>query len=419
MNLEQRVLARIDREAVARLTEDLVREASDNPGGTEAGVVEVLANALRVAGAEVWREEVKPGRPNLRAHVGADGGGGGVLFLGHSDVVPAGVGWTGDPFTPRRDGDDLIGRGVTDMKGGLAAIVVALAAVHAEAPEVPIAVLCTVDEEADARGILHHVAHAPPSRHALCIVAEPTSMTTITGCRGAANLRIELRGHSAHAGRPSDGASAILAAAELIAVIDADHARLGAHPHPVLGAATWNIGTIDGGHGTSIVPDRCTLTVDRRTLPHEDPERILDALLAETRERVRASGRPGADSIEVSGIVEMSMPGFSIDPGESVVRRIREVVREVGGAGDADVWTASCEGGFICRHHGVDAVVLGPGDLPGQAHQPDERVSVTELLRAARAYALLALRTAPSSTLPLNEEPRVSTSPLQRSSHAI
>ncbi|WP_300267628.1 M20/M25/M40 family metallo-hydrolase [Microbacterium sp.] len=391
-NLEERVLARIEREAVARLTEDLVRASSENPGGTEDAAARVFAAALTDAGAEVRLDDVEPGRPNLHARVGADGGEGGVLFLGHSDVVPAGVGWSGAPFAPRRDGDDLIGRGVTDMKGGLAAIAVALAAVHAEAPEVPITVLCTVDEEADARGIRHHIRHAPATRHALCVVAEPTSMTTITGCRGAANFDIEIRGHSAHAGRPSDGASAILAAADLLAVIEEDHARLAARPHPVLGAATWNVGMIEGGHGTSIVPDRCTVSIDRRTLPEEDPDVVLDALLAQTRERVRERGRPGADVIEVVGATAMTMPGFMIDPSEPVVRRIQDVVRQVGGAGDTDVWTASCEGGFVCRHHGVDTVVLGPGDLPGQAHQPDERVSISELVRAAEAFALLALR---------------------------
>ena len=412
MNLEQRVLARIDREAVTRLTEDLVCAVSENPGVTEEAAARVLAAALTDAGAEVVLETVETGRPNLRAQVGAAGGEGGVLFLGHSDVVPAGTGWSGDPFTPRRDGDDLIGRGVTDMKGGLAAIVVALAAVHAEAPEVPITVLCTVDEEADARGILHHVANAPRTRHALCVVAEPTSMTTITGCRGAANFSVELRGHSAHAGRPSDGASAILAAADLIAVIEEDHARLAAQPHPVLGAATWNIGTMAGGHGTSIVPDRCTLGIDRRMLPHEDADAILDTICAETLERVRRSGRPGADTIRVIGAVEMTMPGFMIDPGEPVVRRIQDAVKDAGDSGATDVWTASCEGGFICRHHNVDTVVLGPGDLPGQAHQPDERVSISELVRAARAYALLALRT--PTTTPGHDEAQ-----LQRSSHDI
>lgn len=393
MSIEQRVLSRIDGEAVALLTESLVRAASENPGGTEEATVAVLAAALRAAGAEVVLDAVEDGRPNLRAIVGADGGQGGVLFLGHSDVVPAGAGWTGDPFEPRREGDHLVGRGVTDMKGGLAAIVMALAAVHAEAPDVPITVLCTVDEEADARGIRHHVAHSPKTSHALCVVAEPTSMTTITGCRGAANFSVEIRGASAHAGRPSDGASAILAAADLICVIEEDHARLAVTPHPVLGAATWSIGTIVGGHGTSIVPDRCTLTIDRRTLPHEDPHAIIERICAQTRERVQRSGRPGADAIAVRGAVEMTMPGFIIDPDAPIVGRIQEAVREVGGVGDADVWTASCEGGFICRHHDVDTVVLGPGDLPGQAHQPDERVSVAELVRAARAYALLALRT--------------------------
>src|SRR5690606_12599067 len=96
-NLEERVLARIDRDVVARLTEDLVRASSENPGGTEAAAAHVFAAALADAGAEVTLDEVEPGRPNLHARVGADGGTGGVLFLGHSDVVPAGPGWSADP----------------------------------------------------------------------------------------------------------------------------------------------------------------------------------------------------------------------------------------------------------------------------------------------------------------------------------
>ncbi len=394
--LEGRVLDRLDVGAITHLTEDLVRAAGENPGGCEEATATRLAAALRAIGADVELSEVSPGRPNLVARLGGDPSERGVLFLGHSDVVPAGEGWTSDPFEPRRDGDDLIGRGTSDMKGGLAAIVAAMAAVHAEAPHVPMTVLCTVDEEADATGVRHYIATTPEHRRfTACVVAEPTRLITITGCRGATNLRIDIAGASAHAGKPDEGANAILAAAEVIAAVEADDQRLHDAAHPVLGRATWNVGTIKGGHGTSIVPDRCTLTVDRRTLPDEDPHAILTTLLEAARRRVDERALPGAERIRIDGVVEMSMPGFITAPDSPLVETARGAVRDAGGHGDIGIWTAACEGGWLARHHDVPTIVLGPGDVTGQAHQPDERVSVRELHTAARAYALLALRSTP------------------------
>lgn len=378
-------------EEIVQLTCDLIAAPSENPGGTEAAAVAVLASALERIGARVSLSEVAPGRPNLFARIGPDRPGG-VLFLGHSDVVPAGEGWSADPFTPRRTDTEIIGRGATDMKGGLAAVVAAMAAIHQQQPQIPVSLLCTVDEEADARGAQHYLQHADAQSYDACIVAEPTNLTTIIGCRGATNLHITVSGMSAHAGRPSDGASAILAATELIAAVEQDAARLAERPHPVLGAATWNVGQIQGGHGTSIVPDRCDLDIDRRLLPGEDPETILQQLLTASRDRVAAAQRPGWNRIRFDGMVEMTMPGFVTEPDASLVKIATDAVRDQGFPGTHDIWTASCEGGFIASHHRVPTIVLGPGDITGQAHQPDERVSINELIAAAAAYTSIALR---------------------------
>lgn len=391
---ERRVLARLDIEGVATLTEALVEAGGQSPDGFEEPTVAVLGDALRTIGADIRLTQVRPGRPNLIARVGQDQAEPGLLYLGHSDVVPAGAGWSGGPFTPRRVDGQIIGRGAADMKGGLAAAVAAIAAVHAEAPEIPLTLLCTIDEEADALGIRHHITSTTtPIRYDACVVVEPTSMSIITGCRGATNLRVDVRGASAHAGRPADGASAILAAAEVIAAVEFDGVELQSMAHSALGVGTWNIGTISGGHGTSIVPDRCTLSIDRRTLPDEDPDLILGQLLQDSRARVRKRARPGTERITISGAVEMTMPGFLTDPASPLVGDICAAVRDAGAPGDLGVWTASCEAGFIARHHGAPTVVLGPGDLHRQAHQPDESVPIDELLTAARAYALIALRT--------------------------
>ncbi|WP_225735844.1 M20 family metallopeptidase [Gulosibacter chungangensis] len=390
--LEARVLERIDPEAIAQLASDLIRAESENPGGTEEATAQRLGVSFRVMGAQVDVDYVEPGRPNLVVRMGPNNGEGGILFLGHSDVVPAGEGWSGDPFIPRREGDDIIGRGATDMKGGIASVVAAMHAVNAEAPEIPMTFVCTVDEEVDARGARHYIQTVSPANYAGCVVAEPTSLVTITAARGATNLRVDIEGASAHAGKPEEGASAIYAAADVIALIEADHKAIHDTAHPVLGSGDWNVGMIEGGHGTSIVPDRCTLSIDRRTLPDEHPEAILEQLLDAARTRTAEKDRPGADRIHFTGEVEMTMPGFLTDPESDFVCCVRDAVREVGGNGDAGVWSAACEGGFMAQHHKTPTIVLGPGDITGQAHQPDERVSVTELHTAARAFALIALR---------------------------
>ncbi|MDO5745512.1 MAG: M20/M25/M40 family metallo-hydrolase [Micrococcaceae bacterium] len=389
---EERVLNRIHRPDLVDLTTRLVAAASENPGGTEHATVQELEKALRSIGAEVHLSEVAPGRPNLVAHLGDTSDTPGILFLGHSDVVPAGPGWAHDPFAPYQEGDLLYGRGSTDMKGGLAAVVTAMAAVHAEAPETSMTLVCTVDEEADALGIEHYIMQPPQRRYAACVVAEPTDLVTIVGCRGAANLEITVTGASAHAGRPADGASAILGAGELIKAVETDSARLATDPHPVLGAATWNIGTISGGHGTSIVPDTCHLAMDRRLLPGEEPERILDRLLTEVRASARDARRAETGLIVFEGQVTMQMPGFLTDPDSDFPSLVTRTLRDLDVQRGTGIWTASCEGGFIAEHHGVPTVVLGPGDINGQAHQPNENVSINDLHAAARAYALIALR---------------------------
>src|SRR3954468_22661556 len=144
---EQAVLDRIDEDLLVRVTGDLLRACGQNPPGEEAATVEVLAAAGRELGLEVLRTEVEPDRDNLSVTV-ASGNGPGLLLLGHTDVVPVGDGWTTDPFGGEvRDGR-LYGRGSTDMKGGLAACVVAMAALAREGVTLsgPVELAALVDE---------------------------------------------------------------------------------------------------------------------------------------------------------------------------------------------------------------------------------------------------------------------------------
>lgn len=413
---EQRVLKFIDEAELVQLASELIAAPSENPGGTEAAAVDVLRRACEQYGLEVAVSEAAPGRPNLVATL-PGGEAGPVMFLGHSDVVPAGEGWTREPFEPVVDAGRLYGRGSTDMKGGLAAVVVAMAALSRAGNRLsgPVQLVCTVDEEDLDLGIRAFIEQAGqqagqpsgqsagqsagpspdrplPQSYSACIVAEPTDLETVIGCRGDSYLELTVTGIPAHSGKPADGRNAIDAASKILELIRQDGERLAQDPDPLLGHGTWNVGRIEGGHGTAIVAGTCSVSLDRRLMPGEDPHQLAEAL----REQIRAAGID-TDGISVDLEVTMEMPGFRTGPDSAVVATAVEAIADAGG-GDSPVggWTAACDGGFIARHFGVDTIVLGPGGLNDQAHQRDESVGVDELTTAARAYALMCLRLLPA-----------------------
>lgn len=384
------IAGRIDVDDITSLACDLIAADSENPGGTEQRAVDVLATACTDSGLDVETTEVRPGRPNLVARL-PGGDGPGLAFLGHSDVVPAGPGWTRKPFAPAIENGRLYGRGATDMKGGLAAIVTAMAAIRRSGrrPDGPIDLICTVDEEDADIGVVDHVKRAlkagPPDYRA-CVVAEPTDLQTVIACRGACNLSIEIAGVAAHAGRPQDGRNAIDAAAKIIDLIRDDHERMTAAASGMLGSGTWNVGSISGGHGTSIVPDACTVRADRRLMPGETAAGVRDDLTS----RVVEAGIV-TDGITVNISIDMEMPGFSTPGDHALVQSAVAALADGGVTSEIGGWTAACDGGFIARDFGVPTIVLGPGGLNDQAHKPDESVAVEELEQAAKAYVRLGL----------------------------
>ena len=389
--LEDKVLGLITEADLVALTTALVAAGGENPGGTEEATVQVLTEFGRAAGLDVATETVAEGRPNFTA-VLPGGSQPGMLFLGHSDVVPAGAGWDRPPFEPYiRDGR-LFGRGSTDMKGGLAAVLIALKALKDAGAGLPFnaAMACTVDEEDLGIGIRAYTASAaadPAFRYSACVVAEPTDLETVIGCRGDSYIELKVTGKSAHSGRPADGRNAIDAAARILELVRYDHNLLQEDQDPLLGAGTWNIGLIQGGTGTSMVAAECTVSLDRRLMPDDDAQQILDRLLAQVRE-----AGIDTDGISVSAEVTMEMPGFRTPEDHPLVSNSVAALADAGVDSAVRGWTAACDGGFVVRDLGVPAIVMGPGGLNDQAHQVNESVSIAEIVAAARAYALLCLR---------------------------
>ncbi|GAB17148.1 peptidase M20 family protein [Gordonia effusa NBRC 100432] len=376
----------IDADALTDLTVALIEAPSENPGGTEAAAVAVFADACRELGLTVSTTDVEPNRPNLTATL-PGGTGPGLMFLGHSDVVPAGPGWTGDAYTPRIVDGTIVGRGSADMKGGLAAIAIAMGALSAAGVELsgPVELVCTVDEEDSGLGARDYVTQQRNSSFLGCVVAEPTGLRIVHGCRGAAYVHIDITGRAAHSGRPSDGRSAINAAAAIIDVINSDD--LAATPDPTLGPGSWNVGLIEGGQTISTVAPMCYLGVDRRLIPGERMTEVTDRLSA----RIDAAGITG-DGIDVTLRPTLDTPAFVTAPDDRLVTDSAAALADLNLPSELSTWSAACDGGFISRELGVPAIVLGPGDINSQAHQPDESVAISELVSAAKTYARIALR---------------------------
>ncbi len=365
---------------------DSANSSMDGPGeGDLAAEIAAIGQGL---GFETSVEEVLPGRPNVTLVLPATHGGSKrrLLFDLHLDTVPH-RGIT-DATIPRITGNRMHGRGTCDTKGSLAAAIIAARRVATGCPERvgEVMLLFTVDEEYLKRGVEHAVASGLHASAA--IVGEPTSLRPIVAHKGAVRFRVTTHGRAAHTSRPENGDNAIH---QMVEVIDWLRERIepaiAMRGHPRLSPPTMTIGTISGGTGVNIVPDRCVIEIDRRSLPTEDPDAILAEFDAVLQDLMRA--RPAVKvTREEPFLVERGLDG----PADGdLVTAVQAAIRAVDGDA-ADVTPTGVPYGTDASHlwggSGIPTVVLGPGDI-AQAHTADEWVDLDEVRRCADIYERL------------------------------
>jgi succinyl-diaminopimelate desuccinylase len=381
----------IDDDALVAFTQALVRCQSWNPPGDEAEVARLVVERLRDFGLAVETEQVDAGRYNVYGRLQGRGGGPGhLLLVGHLDTVPPGGGaWQRDPLSGVVTDGRIYGRGTADMKGGLAALVFAAGALAQNGfePTSDLVIVGTVGEEVDCLGAEAAVEAGLLEGAGAIAIPEPSGLDLYTAHKGALWVRIETRGQAAHGSRPDLGVSAIYHMQRTlgrIAATDWD-----APTHPLLGKPTLNVGTIEGGTSTNMVPDRCEITIDFRTLPGQSHEELV-ARFEGLLDELRAADETYRASMEVV----TDRPAVSTPTDHPFVETAQEVGRNLWGEAMAPAGAS----------YFTDASVLGPasgGDLPiiilgpgeeEQAHQTDEWVGVESLARVARFYAALAAR---------------------------
>ena len=266
---EGHVLAAIDDQETLRLLAGLIAAPSENPPGNEEGCARFLGSFLEQRGVNCTLVEAAPGRPNLYATVG--GRGPTLVLCGHLDTVPAGDGWTTDPFSAVVEDGRVHGRGACDMKAGLAAGAAALLAVKRSGLTLRgcLSLHAVVDEEVSSAGARQASAERAGD---WAIVTEPSRGEVLATGNGQLNFEIVFHGKAVHSSHPEDGRNAVYDAAAFISLVEEETRRLSGLALAGIAPATYSVGLVSGGRGGSTVADRCALTLDRRVLPTEDLE---------------------------------------------------------------------------------------------------------------------------------------------------
>ncbi len=359
------------------LTRSLLGFDTVNPPGRERDCARHAGARLGAWGYRVEYHEFAPGRTSVIARAGGSEAKPPLCLTGHLDVVPLGAReWSKDPFAGETDGDRLYGRGSSDMKAGVAAMLVAARNLANSLAGTPgVVLVLTASEENGCVGS-RHLAALPKllGKAGAIVVGEPTANQPFVGHKGSLKFYAAFRGVAAHGSMPQLGENAIYKAAQAVARLE--RFEFGAHGHPVMGAPTLNVGTFEGGSGVNLVPDSAKVGVDVRTLPGMDHA----ALLARLREAL------GDAELEVFS----DLPAVWTEPDDAWMQRVFEICKPILGA-SPEAHTASYmtdAANLLKVYAGAPTVVLGPGE-PEQAHQTDEFCSMERIRQSVAIYEAL------------------------------
>ena len=354
--------------------------------------LEDLFNRLGLA---CEREEIHPGRDNVVARLDGEtapqDGGQLILFEVHQDTVPV-EGMKIEPFKPVvRDGR-LYGRGACDVKGGMTSMLVALARLAQERPagRPTVVMACTVNEEYGFTGAAALAesfgggGRLIPRNPDAVIVAEPTNLDVVVAHKGVLRWKCHTHGVAGHSAEPEQGENAIFKMTPTLAALERYQKTVVGNlaSHPLCGSPTISVGMVRGGVSVNTIPDRCTIEIDRRLCPQEDPDEaqahVAEYLARETPPEAR---------VEIEAPYLRALP-LSDECNGQLAERLSQEARQVVG---------NCE--LIGVPYGTDApcfsslgiptVVFGPGSIR-QAHTDEEWVPLDEVRQGAEilyAYA--------------------------------
>jgi acetylornithine deacetylase/succinyl-diaminopimelate desuccinylase-like protein len=355
--------------SVVDLCQALIEIPSENPSGStashgEEAIARFVGEFLESLGARVEYEEIGPGRPNVYGlWPFPPGASQRILFAPHLDTVTV-EGMTVDPFLGRRLDGRLYGRGSSDTKGSMAAMLWALKSVDLSKLNVGVGFAGLADEEFEQLGAR---ACAVRNMAEFTIVGEPTNLDVVYTHKGTAWFEIETHGKSVHASLPETGINAIDRMTDTLKILRERFTEIcPVQADPVLGKPTLSTGRIRGGAKINVVPDRCYAEIDIRILPGQES---MATAVAEFFQQY-----------EVPAIVtpiKISAPLYT-SPDNPFISRFIALGSKLTGA------TWFCDAAFFALA-GIPAIAIGPGSI-AQAHTADEFIEIAELERGAEFF---------------------------------
>jgi acetylornithine deacetylase len=342
---------------VIRLLNDLVAIDSVNPAlvtgaAGEAAIARVLAAELARIGLATEVQEVAPGRPNVVGVLDGRAAGRSLMLCGHIDTV--GVAGMTRPFDPTERDGRIYGRGSQDMKSGVAAMIDAVRIISDSGGLAAgrVIVAAVVDEE---HGSIGADALVTRWRADGGVVTEPTGLAVAVAHKGFEWVMVETEGRAAHGSRPEDGRDAIMRMGRVLGALETlDRDLQGGRRHPMVGAASLHASLIEGGRELSSYPDRCTLQIERRTIPGEaegcggrEVEAILDRL------------RSADPEFQANSRAMFARSPYEVDPAHPLPQGMIRAAAAVG-----------CTSPTIGMSFWTDAAILGGAGIPSVLFGP-------------------------------------------------
>ena len=393
-----------DRETAAELLMRLISMRSVT--GEEGPIQDFLRDAFTQLGLEVIEaplpeslredpefsspEAVKnyQGRHNLIVRMRGTGGGHSLILSTHVDTVPE-AGWA-EAFTPRREGEAIIGRGAVDAKGMVATIWLALKTLIESGfqPRGDLSVHLVIEEEIGGNGALALLRQG--ERAEVALVVEPTGVQIHPGHRGAIWFRITVQGRSTHMGRKWEGVNAVEKAMRIIEALLEYEKRLVAESRGQPLFARYsdpvqvNIGMLHGGEWPSMVPGEAVIEGGVGFLPNKPMTRVKE----EVREVILGIGDEWITDHFTLEFPKLHNDAYEDDPAHPFVTTLKRCCDELGLNSEVHGWNVSCDARLYHHQGQMPTVIFGPGD-PAACHSAQEQCHLGDLIRGAEALAMV------------------------------
>lgn len=359
-------------------------EAETTAEKGELSAAEIISEELTRSGITSAIAKWGRNRANLIAQIKSSGRRGGLLFACHLDVVPPGEAeWRHPPFSAAEIDGKIYGRGSTDMKGGIAAVVTAISRIVESGVRLQgdIILLAAAGEETDSCGAKRFIADFGTKLPELSgvIIPEPTDFEVVTAHRGIVWLKVTTKGKAAHGSTPQLGVNAISSMRSLLGELE--NYKIAAESHELLGESSMSINTIAGGKAINVVPDKCSIGIDIRILPEQNHQDIIDDF-----EKI---------------FVKLKQKNPQFDAEVSVVREVRALETEphcdfvkdfcsAVGISETRAVGFTTDGPHLAAL-GAPVVVFGPGK-PQLCHKPDEYIDIVDIEKAVEHYKNIILK---------------------------